>query len=252
MSTLSSKAQAQQQEKVQQHEILRQFTGWPVHLHFYGDSESGDAGCDGEVALVLPQEIRVRIGAGEILPDLRVAGRRVSLTAGTRTAAYSLGTLILSVGDAQESDRGRGTRDRSVEISLALPGELSVVQRREHVRVDIQLPVAFRLISFGGKPVSAADKVGRGHTTDVSGGGIGFICDLDLPAGLILGIAIDNSWWKPFGEFRLEVKRCRPAGKGRHAVGGKFLDLSDLAREKIIRWVFDEQRRLSRRMKGLV
>ncbi len=121
------------------------------------------------------------------------------------------------------------------------------IQRRQYYRFDCRVPVCFDL--------PAADEPGKydqisGHTIDISGGGLSAITDKMLTADSVITGSL------PLDDYELEFKgkviRCRreiinEELKYISSIG--FIDIEYKEREKIVGFIFNQQRELLR--KGL-
>jgi c-di-GMP-binding flagellar brake protein YcgR len=102
-------------------------------------------------------------------------------------------------------------------------------QRRQNVRVDVQLPVTLRM---GGREAPA-------RTRDVSATGIGFSTRLPVEFDMRGECTIEFDGW----HFRkaFVIRFIKPILAG-HQVGVQFEELTQEEREKLVKQVFDLQR----------
>ncbi|GAC1323724.1 MAG: hypothetical protein NVSMB25_20410 [Thermoleophilaceae bacterium] len=122
--------------------------------------------------------------------------------------------------------------DREYErVRFDCTGEVRLIQRRQHVRVDAVIPVSYR--APGGVKVET-------HTLNISGGG--FL--VSEPRGLAVGSQTsfvlhlgETDEWQP-----LEVvgRAVRKTDGG--ALGISIEGISKLGQERLVRWVFGRER----------
>jgi c-di-GMP-binding flagellar brake protein YcgR len=102
-------------------------------------------------------------------------------------------------------------------------------QKRQNVRVDVQLPITLRL---GGREVP-------GRTRDVSATGIGFSTRLPIELEQRGEVVVEFADWRFRKAFI--VKFVRPILAGSQ-VGVQFDELTQEERERLVKQVFDVQR----------
>lgn len=126
---------------------------------------------------------------------------------------------------------------RLVRIRIPSPDQITKVQRRSFLRVPAELELAVKL----NKHSSFVCK-----TDDVGGGGISFLCDgsTDLKREQAIEswmlIPYKNGTIEHAG-FAGEVVRVVQLDTGRKQVMLKFTKITDLDRQKIIRYCFERQ-----------
>lgn len=198
-------------------------------------------------------------------------GYYVSIPRGTRVwvsyvkdkAVYYLETEVL--------ERIPGPVPRLV---LALPERVERVQRRRFVRFEAALPVAYQKLTEGqtsgltlpagasvslGAPTSQPSTNQEGlvpepvlaRTADISGGGIMLVAEEDIPVGtrLALLISLPQAKIKAEGKVTRLVKTMEVRGKTNYFLGVEFTSISDWDQDRIIGYIFEEQRKM--RWKGL-
>jgi c-di-GMP-binding flagellar brake protein YcgR len=102
-------------------------------------------------------------------------------------------------------------------------------QRRQNVRVDVQLPIMLRL----------AGREAPGRTRDVSATGIGFSTRLPVELDQRGEVTVEFDGWRFTKAFI--VKFAKPILAGSQ-VGVQFDELSQEERERLVKQVFDVQR----------
>ncbi|MCW2955587.1 MAG: PilZ domain [Thermoleophilia bacterium] len=127
--------------------------------------------------------------------------------------------------DAPDIDDQRDQIQQDVDHEDELLGR----QRRQNVRVDVQLPITLRI----------AGREAPGRSRDVSATGVGFSTRIPLEMDQRGEVTIDFGDWrftKPFA-----VKFMKPILAGVQ-VGAQFEELSPEERESLVKQVFDVQR----------
>ncbi|WP_268240145.1 flagellar brake protein [Paenibacillus marchantiophytorum] len=126
---------------------------------------------------------------------------------------------------------------RLVELRKPALESITQIQRRNFLRVLAELEIAVKL----------SDQIQFiGITEDVSGGGISFICDGQVPVGMNMAI----SCWilAPFKNgsiehipFSGEIVRVKQLDSGKQLAMVRFVDIADRERQKLIRFCFERQ-----------
>ena len=122
-------------------------------------------------------------------------------------------------------------------------------QLRQYVRVDIGLPLKFRVIKTESEDTrnAFAGKLLETRMADISGGGLSFIYNKPLVPGDIVSLNFQLST-SPFAGISGKILRVSlQEGKSdtfyRHHV--QFVNFEQRNREKIIRYVFEKQRQIN-------
>lgn len=102
-------------------------------------------------------------------------------------------------------------------------------QRRQNVRVDVQLPIMLRM----------AGREAPGRTRDVSATGIGFSTRLPVELDQRGDVTVEFDGWRFTKTFI--VKFVKPILAGSQ-VGVQFEELTQEERERLVKQVFDVQR----------
>ncbi|UJF31161.1 flagellar brake protein [Paenibacillus hexagrammi] len=132
---------------------------------------------------------------------------------------------------------------RLIELRKPEPEAVTQVQRRNFLRVLAELEMA----------VKVSDQI---HfiavTDDVSGGGISFICEPQVPIGLNTPI----SCWilVPFKNgviehipLKGEIVRIKQLDTGKQLAMVRFIEITDRDRQKLIRFCFERQMEFRKR-----
>lgn len=124
-----------------------------------------------------------------------------------------------------------------VRIRKPEPDSITKIQRRNFLRVVAELEIAV-LMKDGVRFVT--------HTEDVGGGGVSLICNSEFK--LAQGDQLFCWLLIPFKNgtidhvpFEAEVVRTKKLETGRTVVMLKFVSISDLERQKLIRYCFERQ-----------
>lgn len=124
---------------------------------------------------------------------------------------------------------------------VAMPQEVEKVQNREFVRVSADYPVILRpLDEYGAMKDMIITRI-----SDISGGGIGIVDDVELK--LNSKVVLEMSNIPGVGMLRITglVVRCmsvKNAAKPLFNIGIKFLDVSKLHQNRLVKFIFSLQR----------
>lgn len=130
-------------------------------------------------------------------------------------------------------------RDPIPVLILEMPQEFkNIGQRRQYVRLEIALPVEFRLLGSNRELA-----VEQGTTSDISGGGVFMVSNVCLDPGQQVNMCL---WLgkQDIIECRGVVVRSHQDADKRktYCTGVKFLDISEKQRDKIFNFIFAKQR----------
>jgi c-di-GMP-binding flagellar brake protein YcgR len=133
-----------------------------------------------------------------------------------------------------------GLREEVIKLVLIKPPELESItriQRRNYLRVPAELEIAVKL----------QERLQiLGVTDDVSGGGLSFICDGQLPfkskeiisCWLLLNYKTGTVEHMP---FLAEIVRIKPLETGKQLLMCSFTNIAEHERQKVIRYCFERQ-----------
>lgn len=137
-------------------------------------------------------------------------------------------------------------REKGVVPLLVLKriSKISKIQRRQFFRYQCALPFQYKLLI---EP-NAMD----GVIKDISGGGIRFITTTSLSQGekIVCMMNLNDEEIRCIGEI-LRVLQIEQ-GNYHYEMHVKFIRIQDQDQEKIIKYIFDEQRKTQKRQKGLM
>lgn len=137
--------------------------------------------------------------------------------------------------------------DRPLPILiLKAPTDFWRIQRRRFFRLDVHLPVRFAL-DPSGNTSDLSELTHEGVTENLSAGGLLLVCRLDIQEGQLLVVRFEL----PDGPLQLEavVRQAFGESEGRYRIGLEFLHPVESDRDRIISFLFAEQRQ--RRQLGL-
>ena len=127
-------------------------------------------------------------------------------------------------------------------LRLSMPKELEKHQQREFVRVETMFSVKVCLQDENKKLLSPYHTI----TKDISGGGLRFVMDKELPSGTYIQIETEPLSGVGILNLPCEVVRSiKPiATENKFWVGAKFIDLPKATERNLIRFIFQKQREL--------
>lgn len=137
--------------------------------------------------------------------------------------------------------------DPSPSLVLAWPERVERIQRREHVRVEVSLPVKVRVHEAGAPP-----RILPAVSANLSTGGMRLKLREPAPGGIPLGLVVRLPG---FGEVECEgqvVHRGtdeRATGEMKHWAAVEFTRISEPVRKQITQFLFEVQR--EQRRKGV-
>ncbi|MEA2413230.1 MAG: hypothetical protein QOC77_3791 [Thermoleophilaceae bacterium] len=110
-------------------------------------------------------------------------------------------------------------------------GTIELIQRRDYVRVEAFVPVAYQPDGPDGWTASA-------HTLDVSGGGFQIAEAEALKLGDMLRFTLDLGE----GEEPVHAVACAVREAGERVFGMRFVEILERDRQRLVRWVFARER----------
>ncbi|HWP98603.1 MAG TPA: flagellar brake domain-containing protein [Syntrophomonadaceae bacterium] len=166
---------------------------------------------------------------GSLIP-LQV-GQEITIVVNSKFGLFSAQTRILA-----------RHREPIPTLVVARPSEfVSMGQRRDYVRLEINLPVQFALPALSG----AGDELNyqEGTTCDISAGGILLITRVPLNPGQMIHLRFDLEE----GEFidcpGRVIRSMKDSLWGKNfGAGVEFINLANGQKDKIFRFVFSKQR----------
>ncbi len=211
-----------------------------------------EAELDGEVVgfrAVVVNVQRSALWLGLVRPDSTlgrlVPGQNVHLT-------FKRDQAAIVADSAFQSHLGS---NRARLFAVARPSHLDMVQRRAHIRLDVERLVQIRVVNHGVS--GSAGRMGTGMTRNVSAGGVQFVTDLDVAVGDSLELAIvlgtndvvaaeaDAVRVDDLAAIETDPKPRRLTGShgiAQIAVAVRFTAISEVDQDKIVRHIFSVQR----------
>lgn len=163
-------------------------------------------------------------------------GLKVSVEYSTQTGIYRFGGVVTEVGE-----------DGTAWFRMNRPSKWDHLQRRRFFRLSISVAVWWR-------PVRGEEGgVGRFRealTHDLSGGGLRLAFEEDLPVGTELQLKIDIGEHRPVEATGKVVRSCYREDDGVVLASIEFLEIDEVDRDRLIRYLFQRQGELRR--KGLL
>ena len=165
------------------------------------------------------------------VPIIPRPGEPMLATIPGQGCSYRFGTHYLDKG-----------REGNISVWIVTkPEEVEKIQNREFVRVSADYTVILRPLNEYG----AMDDMIITRITNISGGGIGLTLDKELPVSSKAVVELTNI--PGVGMLRItgQIMRCvlvKDTAKPVYQIGVKFLDMSKVHQNKLVRFIFDIQR----------
>lgn len=164
-------------------------------------------------------------------------GTEVTLSFIDQVAVYSVDCMVVSFKWGQIPT-----------VILSSPINARRVQRRNFVRLDIKISMQYTKLSELLEPLSEPIEA---VSMDISGGGLMFTTNGQVQQEDIIELRIFTNPDKPVNAIGKVVRVTDTLGKERKlAVGVEFTLIEEGERDKIIRYIFNQQREL--RQRGLL
>lgn len=136
-------------------------------------------------------------------------------------------------------------------LKLNVVSSIKRIQRRNYYRLKITLPIYIRSLTDGSEENQNSEKWFKAYTLDISGGGVKISIDRSLEKGSLLECKLKIN--DEDLVLKGKVVRCQLAETDpiiRYEIGMSFVDITEYQRDLIIRFIFEEQRKL--RKKGFI
>ncbi|MFW6249430.1 MAG: flagellar brake protein [Bacteroidota bacterium] len=133
----------------------------------------------------------------------------------------------------------------SGSIELAHSMSLKRNQLRQHIRIEVNFPLKFRLVKSLNESLKPLyNKICEGRISDISGGGISFLFDKALNPGdkVMLTIPIPDGTITGVSARILRISLVEGKTSVQYKHHAQFMAIDTRDREKIIRFVFEKQR----------
>lgn len=135
---------------------------------------------------------------------------------------------------------------------IEYPKNIKRIQRRNYVRIPINLVIMYKNLGTGGKVNLAEIPEEKGVTVNLSGGGMSFLSIKDMEMESILNITFSLPSGVVYKDIKSKIKRKEKVGqneKTRLSYGIEFLEMDEKMRDLIIVYLFELQR--ERQSKGI-
>lgn len=129
---------------------------------------------------------------------------------------------------------------------VTLPYNVEKIQRRDYVRVNTAESIEYKLDEKMKKYEKDETPYGKGLLLDLSGGGMRFIGSKEVSHGSI--IKANVKYENETVEVKGKIVRVEKTKDKKFIYGISFMDISNSAREKIIRLVFTIMRKQRERL----
>ncbi|HEX2944694.1 MAG TPA: PilZ domain-containing protein [Clostridia bacterium] len=148
--------------------------------------------------------------------------------------------------------KARYDADKLKILLVEKQGEIVGVQRRNHFRLDTLLEVGYRTVGTvkGGYP--GVKQFKKALSVNLSGGGICLLLDDELDKGDLIecNMTFDRERNIRFFGKIVRFDEADREGRYRYKAGVAYIEIAENDREAVVRYIFQEQRKLLR--KGLV
>lgn len=122
-------------------------------------------------------------------------------------------------------------------------------QLRQYIRIELSIPLKFRLISTVDDKKSDVRKgeVVDAKMSDISGGGMSFICERSLRVGdlILTSFALPNERFTGISSKikRISLQEGKVKTLYKHHI--QFINIESSKRDKIIKYIFEKQRQIN-------
>ena len=153
--------------------------------------------------------------------------------------------------------------DNIFVLVMELTTDIRKYQRREYYRLNCVLDMKASNVSAGGSQPSGLEQVhfldtditfSNGTMVDISGGGARFISKVQYPKGSNIQFSFSLfvngklTEYKLLGRVLYSEELASRAGSFEHRI--QFINIMNDERESIIKFIFEEERKIRRREKG--
>ena len=205
-----------------------------------GDRVEITFGTEGSERTVLLSKVEVVLDKKKILIHAPIyKGRTIKLPKErTFTMLFISGSAMYRF-DTEVDDYLKVDEFNVISIKLLTEGEK--VQRREFFRFNCAIPVTFTQINENGEQVGAGFE--EGIIRDISGGGMKLVAtqDRELKSIIRATIQLDGEYLMLFGQIL--HKKHNPLATHPWQFSVKFAAISNNEQERIIQYVYNEQRK---------
>lgn len=146
----------------------------------------------------------------------------------------------------------RGLKDGIDLLLVEVRSDFEKIQRREFFRFEWSLPIKYRIIPPGSTPEKEEGPFKESITRDISGGGLSVALEELIERGETLEcqLLFKNKKAVHFTGKVVRSSKYELEGKYKYEIGVVFERIQPVDQEKVIKYIFEEQRKL--RKKGLI
>lgn len=137
-------------------------------------------------------------------------------------------------------------------IRVEMQGELEKVQRRSYYRLNCSVQIQYRIVDSMNEVYNDNIPFKKSFSNNISGGGISLMLEEKVEVGRLVECELFTSQDKRvrfFGKI-IRYERSELEGRFKYAAGIAYIKINDNDREAVVRYIFNEQRKL--RKKGLI
>lgn len=148
--------------------------------------------------------------------------------------------------------KGRDITENIHILMIEKQGEIEKVQRRNYFRMECYIEVRYRVFDNNNTENNKDKPFKKTMANNLSGGGICLMLDEKIEVGSLLECEMFSEQYKKFQFFGKVVRydQIEREGKYKYEAGVAYLEINEYDRETVVKYIFDEQRKLLR--KGLI
>ena len=147
---------------------------------------------------------------------------------------------------------GRNNKDNIVLLKVEASGGLKKIQRRQFFRFDCIKPVKYRMVHYAKDARCDEEDFKNTITKDISGSGICMLVEEEIQKNALLEceLLLEEGNAVKFLGNAVRVIKCDFKSRYKYEIGVFFKQLDNKDRDYIVKYIFNEQRKL--RKKGLI
>lgn len=147
---------------------------------------------------------------------------------------------------------GRETSDNLHLLRIEISGGIEKVQRRNYYRLNCSLQAQYRIVDYLNDMYNENIPFKKTITNNISGGGVSLMLEDRIEVGKLIECEVFTGQEKKVRFFGKVIRydRTELDGRFRYEAGVAYIRIQDNDREAVVRFIFDEQRKL--RKKGLI
>jgi c-di-GMP-binding flagellar brake protein YcgR len=130
------------------------------------------------------------------------------------------------------------------ELSMYHSVKFKRRQNREYMRLDTNMPLAYKVLESSNREKQTTGEAINGHTSDISGGGLSFLSETPLGLGDVILLSIQIPGYSMGGILAKILKVIPIAGRSatQYKHMAKFTTIEPQQRERIVKYIFEKQR----------